>query len=164
MRSASIRYPKSRNADIALVQRACNNKGLSVTVTHGWWEGFCRRNPSIVLRAPAQLSLARAKASDPEVFEHYLDLLESTLTEYDISDKPMQIFNMDKTGVPLSPDLPKGVFKKGSKAVAVTSGDKSQLTAVACVGAGGFCIPPMVILDRKTLHPDMTIGELPGTI
>ena len=164
IRSASIGYPKSRNAVIALVQRACNNKGLSVTVTHGWWEGFCRRNPSIVLRAPAQLSLARAKASDPEVFEHYFDLLESTLTEYDISDKPMQIFNMDETGVPLSPDLPKGVFKKGSKAVAVTSGDKSQLTVVACVSAGGFCIPPMVILDRKTLHPDMTIGELPGTI
>ena len=59
------------------------------------------------------------------------------------------------------PDLPKGVFKKGSKAVAVTSG---ELTVVACVSAGGFCIPPMVILDRKTLHPDMTIGELPGTI
>ena len=165
MRSASIGYPKSRSAVIAIVQRACTNKGLSVTVTHGWWEGFCQRNPSIVLQAPAQMSLARAKASsDPEVFQHYFDLLESTLIEYNIGDKPAQIFNMDETGVPLSPDLPKGVFKKGSKAVAVTSGDKSQLTVVACVSAGGFCIPPMVILDRKTLHPDMTIGELPGTI
>ena len=89
MRSASIGYPKSRSAVIAIVQRACTNKGLSVTVTHGWWEGFYRRNPSIVLRAPAQMSLARAKASsDPEVFQHYFDLLESTLIEYNIGDKP----------------------------------------------------------------------------
>ena len=48
--------------------------------------------------------------------------------------------------------------------VAITSGDKSQFTVVGCVSAAGYCIPPMIILDRKTLHPDMTIGELPGTI
>ena len=32
------------------------------------------------------------------------------------------------------------------------------------MSAAGYCIPLMIILDRKTLHPDMTIGELPGTI
>ena len=165
LRSSSIGYPRSRNEVIALVQRVYYNKGLSVTVTQGWWKGFCRRNPSIALRTPAQVSLARAKATDPEVLHHYFDLLESTMIKYSIPDKPAQIFNMDETGVPLNPDPQKGVYKKGSKnPVAITSGDKSQFTVASCVSAAGYCIPPMFILDQKTLHPDMTIGELPGTI
>ena len=99
------------------------------------------------------------------MFSHYFDLLKSTLCEYDLLDKPSQLFNMDETGVPLKPDLPKIIFKRGTKnPVSVSSGDKSQVTVVGCVSAAGYCIPPIIILDRKTLHPDMTIGELPGTI
>ena len=72
---------------------------------------------------------------------------------------------MDETGVPLNTDIPKGIFKRGTKnPFSVSSGHKSQMTVLGCVSAAGYCIPPMIILDRKTLHPDMTIGELPGTI
>jgi len=39
-----------------------------------------------------------------------------------------------------------------------------QITIVACVNAAGFCLPPMVILDRKTLASELAIGEVPGTI
>ena len=27
----------------------------------------------------------------------------------------------------------------------------------------GYCIPPFVIFDRKTLNPSLTTGEVPGT-
>ena len=165
LQSSSIGYARTRSEVIALVQRICFGKGLDVSVTHEWWEGFCHQHPSIVLHTPAHLSIARVKATDPEVFSHYFDLLESTLCEYDLLDKSSQLFNMDQTGVPLNPDLPKGIFKRGTKnPVSVSSGDKSQMTVVGCVSGAGYCIPPMIILDRKTLHPDMTIGELPGTI
>ena len=126
LQSSSIGYARTRSEVIALVQRICFGKGLDVFVTHEWWEGFCHRHPSIVLCTPAHLSIARAKATDSEVFSHYFDLLESTLCEYDLLDKPSQLFNMDKTGVPLNPDLPKGIFKRGNKnLVSVSSGDKS---------------------------------------
>ena len=46
----------------------------------------------------------------------------------------------------------------------ITLGDKSQITVVGCVSAAGHCIPPVIIWDCKTLHADMTKGELPGTI
>ena len=92
---------------IALVQRICFGKGLDVSVTHGWWEGFCHQHTSIVLCTPAHLSIARAKATDPEMFSHYL--LQSTLCEYDLLDKPSQLFNIDETAVPLNPDLPQGL-------------------------------------------------------
>ena len=43
-----------------------------------------------------------------------------------LHDKPILVFNMDETGLPLSQDPIKGVCKKGTKAPdAITSGDKS---------------------------------------
>ena len=63
-------------------------------------------------------------------------------------------------------DLPMALFISPfiKNPVSVSSGDKSQVTVVGCVSAAGYCLPPMIMLDRKTLHPNMTIGELPGTI
>ena len=46
---------------------------------------------------------------------------------------------------------------------AVTSGDKSLITILACASASGYTIPPMVIFDQKHLQPEMTTGEVPGT-
>ena len=46
----------------------------------------------------------------------------------------------------------KCVTKRGERnAVALFSGNKSQITIVAYVSSSGSCMPPMVILDRKTL-------------
>ena len=53
---------------------------------------------------------------------------------------------------------------KERSATVLTSGNKTQITVVACVSAAGYCIPPMVIWDRKILSPDSTMGEVPGTI
>lgn len=48
--------------------------------------------------------------------------------------------------------------------VAVSSGDKSQVIVVPCVSGGGTSMPLMVILTRKMLPPDFTVGEVPGTV
>lgn len=45
-----------------------------------------------------------------------------------------------------------------------TSGEKAQLTVLACVCAAGYAIPPMIIFDRKRLKPEFTVGEIPGTL
>ena len=71
---------------------------------------------------------------------------------------------MDESGMPLDPKPPKVVVERGRAACTMGSGNKSQVTIVGCVNAVGLCIPPMVIWDRKTLSPQLTIGEVPGTI
>ena len=61
------------------------------------------------------------------------------MTEHDLLDKPCQIFNMDESRFPLAPKSPKGihVVRDHSAAKAINSGDKSQITVLACVSAGG---------------------------
>ena len=163
-RCGSIGYGKSRKEVMALVECILQSKNLSRHVSSGWWESFCRRHPNLSLRTAAPLSLARSHASDPDMISRYFDLLERTLEENDLVSKPGQLYNMDESGMPLDPKSPRVIVERGSQAVAVGSGNKSQVTIVGCVSAAGFCIPPMVIWDRKTLAPELTIGEIPGTI
>ena len=78
--------------------------------------------------------------------------------------RPGQVFNMDESGMSLDPKAPRLVFQKGSSDCALGSGDKSQITVVACASAVGFCLLPMVIWDHKSLAPKLAMGEVPGTI
>ena len=155
---ASVGYPKTRKEILGLVQTQ-----VAKPISHGWWDSFCKRHPNLTFRTPAPLSIARATAVDESAMERYFDLLERTLGDNGLLEKPCQIFNMDETGMPLSPQSPKCVFGRGEKnPVNIDGGDKAQITVVACVSAAGYCIPPMVIWDRKKLSLELTAGEVPG--
>ena len=84
------------------------------------------------------------------------------LNESELEDQPCQIFNLDESGFPLSPKPPKVAARKGEKhPVCITSNEK---TVITCVSAGGYGLPPLVIFDQKFLKPEMTSGEVPGTM
>ena len=162
---ASVGYPKTRKEVLALVQmQVLRSRGINRPVSHGWWDGFCKRNPNLTFRTPTPLSTFRGSAVDPDSLGRYFDLLERTLKDNGLEEKPCQVFNMDETGMPLNPHPPKCVFSRGEKnPVSVCSGEKTQITVVGCVSAAGYCIPPMVIWDRKQLSLELTTGEVPGT-
>ena len=165
VRSAGIGYPHTKKQVFALVQRMLNKKGIETNVTNGWWERFQSRHPHITTRVAVPLSVARAKASDPVVLKGYFDMLEECLKENKIFDKPGCIFNCDESGIPLNPQGIKIVDQKGSKYPShVTSGDKSQLTVMACTCAAGYFIPPIIIFDRKKCIYAWADGEVPGTL
>ncbi len=165
LQTAKIGYPHTKRQVLALVQQITDAKGINATVSNGWWERFCKRHPKITLQAAVPFSLARAMASDSEVVNKYFDMLEECLRQNDLLSKPGSIFNCDETGIPLNPMCLKVVDEVGSKNPSfITSGNKSQLTVLACTCAAGFAIPPFVIFDRKTLNPKMTEGEVPGTL
>lgn len=67
--------------------------------------------------------------------------------------------------MPLNPKGTKVIAEKGSKNPSTICGDKNtQITILACVSANGYSIPPFVIFDRKTLNPELILGEVPGTL
>ena len=165
LRCSDIGYAHSRKQILSIVQRIVDGKGIDTIVTNGWWERFCQRHPEVTLRTPAPLSFSRAIASDRESINSYFDLLEETLLENNILNKPSNIFNLDESGFPLNPRPLKVLCRKGSRNPVHLTGDcKAQVTVLACTSAAGYALPPFVIYDRKTLNPEYTIGEVPGTI
>ena len=162
---AEIGFPRTRNQVLGLVQQIVQSKGISKSVSNGWWEKFNQRKPHITLRSPMSLAHARAIASDPDVINRYYSTLEDTLRNNKLMDSPSCIFNCDETGLPLSPSSFKVVARKGSKNVSnVTSNSKSQITVLACTSAAGYAIPPFIIFGRNTYHPHLSNGEVPGTM
>jgi len=136
-----------------------------VCVTMGWWNSFRKRHPKLTLRSASRLAYCRAVAQDPEVFRNYFDLLEETLSQNGLLNEPAQIFNCDESGFPLDHKPGKVISAKGSKSLNLTtSGDKAQITVLACACASGYVLPPLIIFDRKRLKPEHTKGEIPGTI
>ena len=165
LRCAEIGYPHTKKELFAIVQQIIDNKGIKATITNGWWERFCQSNPQVTLRTAVPLSYARAMASDRVVIDKYYDTLEDTLRSNGIFDKPANCLNFDETGIPLSPNSPKVIDEVGSKNPSYLTGNsKSQITVLACTSAAGYAIPPFVIFDRKTLNPQYTRGEVPGTL
>ena len=163
---ASVGYARSKQEIISMVRNAVAAKGnCDRVVTDGWWSSFKRRHGCLTLRTAEPVSYARAISSSSEVISNYYDLLEKTLSDNDLMDKPCQIYNMDETGMPLDPTPTKIVTVKGTKhPTCITTGNKTQLTVVGCCSADGRALPPMVIFDRKNLKPELTFGEFPGTL
>lgn len=162
---AKIGYPRNKAQILALVQQIIESKGIKAIVSNGWWESFLQRHSQLSLRSAIPLSMKRAIATDPEMFQQYFDILEECLLQNAIFDKPTVIFNCDETGLPLNPTCGKVVTKVGCKDPSfVTGSDKSQVTVLACASAAGYALPPFVIFDHQSLNQGMTKGEVPGTL
>ena len=161
---ASIGYAKSRKEVQAIAQQIIACRDPHVELTKEWCDSFKGRHPEIALRQAEPLSYARAMGTNPEMIARYFDLLEETLGANDLAKKPGQIFNCDETLLPLQHNPPKVVSLATQRhPYAITSGEKAQMTILACASASGYSIPPMVVFDRKHLQIEMTRDEIPGT-
>uniref|UniRef100_A0A1X7SM32 HTH CENPB-type domain-containing protein n=1 Tax=Amphimedon queenslandica TaxID=400682 RepID=A0A1X7SM32_AMPQE len=133
---AALGFGFGRKEVIALVQDLLDKRGVNKTITHGWWDGFRRRHPDIVLRQPEPISKIRYLAFNSEIIESYFKELECTLLDNDILEQPSLIFNMDETGFPLNPKSTFVACKRGEKHPSfITSGGKSHITVLACCSA-----------------------------
>ena len=162
--AASMGFARSKKEVICIVEEVLAAKGTPKKVSNGWWESFCGRHPQLCIRTAEKLSYARLKATDPVVLDRYFDLLETTLEEYDLFEAPSRIFNCDETGLCYQHKSPCVVGIKGQHHPrAVTTGNKRQVTVMACANAAGYYIPPFAIFKRKTLPLSVLNKEVPGT-
>ena len=162
-KSADIGYAKTRQEVLEIVSQMVDSER---TVSNGWWSKFIMRNHDLLsLRAPSILSISRKCASSEVSLNNYFDILEQTLDESGLIEYPSLIFNMDESGFPLDPKPLKTVHPYGTRnPYCVSSGSKAQISIAACVSATGQALPPFIIFKRKSLPPEMSIGEIPGTV
>ena len=91
--------------------------------------------------------------------------LKATLEEHGLMNLPSRIYNMDESGMLLEHKPPKVVACKGVKKVHCrTSGNKGQITILACANAAGSVFPPMVFFEGQRFNSDWSKGEVPNTL
>ena len=112
---ASIGYAKSCKDVLSIVQQILYSRGVTAEVTKGWWGSFCKRHPNLKLWQAEPLAYARAMANDREVINKHFDMLEETIRENSLTNRPAQIFNCDETGLVLTRKPLKVVVRVGQK-------------------------------------------------
>ena len=136
---------------LVVVQRTLESRGAHKVISYGWWDSFRKRHPNLTLHVATSLSKARMLASIRMVLDHYFDLLEETLRENGLMDKPYQFFNIDETGMPLDAKPVKTIRAVGSqKPYSLSSGSKDQITVVGCGALQGNTFPQWSDRIEKT--------------
>ena len=167
IKASTMGYGKSKREVLSIVKRTLEKKGSNVDdfIGEGWWMKFMKRHPRLSLRTSDPLSRVRRNAVTEENMQHYFSLLRKTLEEHDLLNKASRIYNMDETGMPLDAKQLKRVALKGVKKIqGPSSGNKSQITVVACGNAAGHMIAPMVIFKGERFNHEWTVGEVPDTL
>ena len=131
-----------------------------------WFDAFKRRHPNLTLRTAQPLSSARAAGSSKETIEEFFAKLGGICARLNLLAKPMQLFNVDETGISIVHKPGKVVTELGRRNVwGITSAERGKThTVVTCVSASGFSIPPMIIYPRKRMTAKLTEGALSGTL
>ena len=157
---------KTRKEIKALVTKVAREKGVlkKKKVTDGWFRQFKERQPQLSLRKGDATANVRMNCLNKETMAQYFSMLKDVLLEHNLLDSPAQIYNVDETGMPLDHRAPKVMTMRGQKKVRCrTSGNKNQITVIACVSATGQAIPPFVIFDAKSLNREWMKDQVPGT-
>ena len=121
------------------------------------------RQNHLVLRKGDPIANIRMNCLSKKIMNDYFEKLKKTMEKNNLMNNPSQIYNVDKTGMPHY-HPPKVVTVKGQKKVrSRTSGNKSQVTVIACVNATAHALPHFVIFDAKQLNKEWTREEVAGT-
>lgn len=129
-----------------------------------WLRSFMQRN-NLSLRVPEATSAARANAFNKNNVNNFFSLLETVQDQHHF--KSSQIFNVDETGITtVQGKQSKIIAMRGRKQVgALTSAERGTLcTAVICMNAAGYFIPPMIVFPRARMKQEFGIGAPPETL
>jgi len=80
-----------------------------------WFESFKSRHPKLTVHTPQPLSYNRATCANKETISDFFAKLGGVYGRLNLLAKPMQIFNIDKTGVSVVHKLGKVVAEVGQR-------------------------------------------------
>ena len=99
IRLSEMGLGKTKREVLVIVQRVLEKKSTDSFNWEGWWLWFKPRHPTLSLRSADPLSRVRANALTEENMKGYFALLEKTLNDHDLRNKPARIYNMDESGM-----------------------------------------------------------------
>ena len=92
---------------------------------------------------------SRAEALNHQIVREHFDYLAATLTKNNLKNKPRNLYNCDKTLLPLDYTREKVVASRGAKVVySQTYGTSGHVSLLCCASAAGIPLPPMIIYAK----------------
>ncbi|KAI1675982.1 Transposase [Pyrenophora tritici-repentis] len=119
-------------------------------VGKNWVSRFIQGQPELQTKWTRRLHSQRASYEDPAIIAAWFKLVEETRQTYGVLDQ--DIYNFDETGFAMGVAATSKVVTSADRvgrAVVVQPGNREWVTAIECVNASGWCLPPFVILSGK---------------
>ena len=110
---------------------------------NNWWRGFRSRHPELSLHTADNLERSRACTLTREVVDKYFDCLKTTLENNGLTNAPRQLFNCDKTFLPLNIPCSIVIARKNARHVYAQSRSRylrTHHTSVLCLSSW-YCSP-----------------------
>ena len=127
-----------------------------------WFKKFLIRHPELSEKQSETQDRGRNRMSNSNVMEQHFKLLEETLDELGIKDKPGQIFNCDETGWSGKEKSKQKVFGvKGQHCYQQSVLGTGHITAHLCISANGTVLPSFLIFEKSLPHTTYKEG-VPG--
>lgn len=167
-------YPCDKDELLNLIQEYVKSNDLSTPFTDGrpgsdWYYGFLKRHNNLIsLKKPEHLQKCRQDARRPDVIYDFYKQLKNTFTSLQLitEDKACFLFNADETGFKSDPSRLRAIGAKGKPLQRVSGGSgRESTTVLACVGADGSAIPPLIVFKGAAVQARWTSeNAFPGTL
>ena len=90
---------------------------------------------------------------NPFMINHWFDILEKTVKDLRLEDRPDLIWNADELGVPHDPKKCKVVSLRGQPTYQIVTGsDKGNTIVLAAVSGSGETLPPLIMFQGKQVQ------------
>ena len=116
-----------------------------------WLNTFMKKQ-NLSLKNATKFCKARYNATENTfIVNHWFDILEETVKNFGIEDRPDLIWNSDKSGLPSEPKKCKVISLKGQKTSQIVTGsDRDNTTVLATISASRKNFSHFDYLSRET--------------
>lgn len=143
-----------------------NSRGLQVPppISSRWYTKFVNRHQDELRgRFSRPYDYLRARAEDPDAIREWIRLVESTIMKHGITQG--DIYNVDETGFTHGRISSQKVLDRRGRrtrpAQRIQPGCRDYTTVVECISGTGVVIPPLIILEGKSITESVLIRPIP---
>ena len=122
----------------------------ATAVGKNWPYRFIQDQPKLKTRFSRAYDFQRALCEDPKLIKDWFQLVANMRAKYGIHD--CDFYNFDETGFMMGVICGNMVVtssERKGRAKQLQAGNREWATAIECVSAGGFVVPPYLIVQGK---------------
>ncbi|OQD75008.1 hypothetical protein PENANT_c160G06905 [Penicillium antarcticum] len=134
-------------ADLLLAARGSTPP---LTVGQNWVTNSVKRHPELSSRFSRRYDYRRAKYEDPKIMIEWFNLVQKTISQYGIN--PDDVYNFDETGFAMGLIATAKIITRAEyygRRSLLQPGNREWVTAIECISASGWALPPCIILKGK---------------